>query len=418
MSESSSNLSPKILFQMSGSIAAFKACEVISSLVKAGCDVKIVASRSLYHFVGKSTLEGLTGNPVFDDVFASGDAMEHINLERWADLILLCPATANQITGLANGNASDSIGTLFLAHHFEKPYLIVPAMNRTMWQHPAVVAGVQKLKNWGVVFQEPGTGILACGEEGAGRLAEPAQILATIEHLLGQSRVDAAQPQANRKRILVIYGGTEEPIDAVRTISNFSTGQTGAHLVNWFREQGHEVIALGSHRAALPDNTEALREFKSFQDLEREAQAILKDSKIDAVIQLAAVSDFSVSGIEIDGEITPPSHQAKMSSQSEFKIVLSKNHKIVDRLKDFSLNKQVKIIAFKLTHTKDQAERDSAVSKIANSKNIDYVVHNDLQEITTEANAHVFNLFRDEELIGSGKTKTEMAVALDKVICG
>ena len=175
MSYPSSAAQPRILFQMSGSIAAYKACEVISSLVKAGCEVKVAASKSLYHFIGRSTLEGLTGNKVFDDVFSSGDAMEHINLERWADLILLCPATGNQITALANGTASDAIGTLFLAHHFEKPYLIAPAMNHTMWAHPAVEQAVKRLKDWGILFQDPESGILACGEEGAGRLAEPDQ---------------------------------------------------------------------------------------------------------------------------------------------------------------------------------------------------------------------------------------------------
>jgi phosphopantothenoylcysteine decarboxylase/phosphopantothenate--cysteine ligase len=409
--------SPKILFQMSGSIAAFKACEVVSSLVKAGCEVKIVASHSLYHFVGKATLEGLTGNHVFDDVFASGDAMDHINLERWADLILLCPATANQINCLANGIASDPIGTLFIAHDFQKPYLIIPAMNHTMWQHPTVVQSVQTLKDWGVLFQEPGSGVLACGEQGTGRLAEPDQIIATIFGLLDKNKKTSEHQKLNSKRILVVYGGTEEPIDAVRSISNFSTGQTGAYLVDWFRNEGHEVIALGSHRAAKPSDTNGLREFKSFQDLEHEIESILSESKIDAVVQLAAVSDFSVSGIEVDGEVTPPSHQVKMSSQSEFKIVLSKNHKIVDRLKSFSVNKAIKVIAFKLTHTDDQKARELAIAKIAGSEHIDYVVHNDLQEISVNQNAHVFSLFKGDSIVCSGHTKTDMAVALEQVIC-
>lgn len=409
--------SPKILFQLSGSIAAFKACEVISGLVKAGCEVKIVASQSLYHFVGRATLEGLTGNEVFDDVFALGDAMDHINLERWADLILLCPATANQINRLANGIASDPIGTLFLAHSFEKPYLIVPAMNHIMWQHPTVAQSVQTLKNWGVLFQEPGSGALACGEEGTGRLAEPEQIMATISGLLEKSRKAPENQKLNSKRILVVYGGTEEPIDAVRTISNFSTGQTGAYLVDWLRNEGHEVIALGSHRAAKPSDTDGLREFQSFQDLENVIETILGESKIDAVVQLAAVSDFSVSGIEVDGIVTPPSHQVKMSSQSEFKIVLSKNHKIVDRIKGFSANKAIKVIAFKLTHTDDQKEREIAIAKIAGSEHIDFVVHNDLQEISVNQNAHAFNLFKNDSIICSGQTKTDMAVALNQVIC-
>ncbi len=416
MSSPTSAVQPRILFQMSGSIAAYKACEVISGLVKAGCEVKVAASNSLYHFVGRSTLEGLTGHKVFDDVFSSGDAMAHINLERWADLILLCPATGNQITGLANGTASDVIGTLFLAHHFEKPYLIVPAMNHTMWAHPAVEQAVKKLRDWGVMFQEPETGILACGEEGAGRLAEPNQILATVDSLLGNKVAGIANQPLKKKKILVAYGGTEEQIDAVRTISNFSTGRTGAHLVDWFRQQGHEVIALASHRAVRPSSMGDLREFKSFQDLENELRALLAESDFDAVVQLAAVSDFSVSGIEIDGEITPPKHQAKMSSQSEFKVVLSKNHKIIDLIKGFSANKAVRVIAFKLTHTNDQQVRDEAVAKLTKNNSIDFVVHNDLQEIAAGDAAHLFEVHKGADIICSGKTKTDMAIALNTIV--
>ncbi len=416
MSNSISAAQPRILFQMSGSIAAYKACGVISSLVKAGCEVKVVASSSVFHFIGRSTLEGLTGNQVFDDVFSSGDAMEHINLERWADLILLCPATANQITALANGTASDAIGTLFLAHHFEKPYLIVPAMNHTMWAHPAVKHAVKKLKDWGVLFQDPESGMLACGEEGAGRLAEIDQILTTVDELLGNRIAAVTDYLPEGKKILVVFGGTEEKIDAVRTISNFSTGQTGAHLVDWFRQQGHEVVALSSHRAARPSDTRNLREFKSFADLEREIKILLAESSFDAVVQLAAVSDFSVSGIEIDGKITPPSHQAKMSSQSEFKIVLSKNHKIIDLIKSFSVNKAVKVIAFKLTHTNDQKARDEAVAKLTGSAGIDFVVHNDLQEIAEKDNVHTFNVYRGADLVSSGETKTDMAIALNNIV--
>jgi phosphopantothenoylcysteine synthetase/decarboxylase len=233
---------------------------------------------------------------------------------------------------------------------------------------------------------------------------------------LGNRATGVADHSPRKKKVLVVYGGTEEQIDAVRTISNFSTGRTGAHLVDWFRQQGHEVVALGSHRAEKPSDTGDLREFKSFQDLENELRAILADSNFDAVVQLAAVSDFSVSGIEIDGEITPPKHQAKMSSQSEFKIVLSKNHKIIDLIKGFSVNKAVKVIAFKLTHTNDQQARDEAVAKLTKSTSIDFVVHNDLQEIVAGDNAHLFEVYKGADIICSGKTKTDMAIALDKIV--
>ena len=130
---------PEVLFQLSGSIAAYKACHVVSRLVQAGCAVQTVATRSALEFVGPATLEGLTGRSVATDTFAPGSLMDHIHLVRRADLIVLCPATANTINRLAAGIADDLIGTMFLAFDFGVPYVIVPAMNAAMYEHPATV---------------------------------------------------------------------------------------------------------------------------------------------------------------------------------------------------------------------------------------------------------------------------------------
>ena len=171
----------KILFQLTGSIAAYKACSLISQLIKNGHEVQTVASPSLFQFVGGATLEGLTGKPVFSDMYQAGRAMDHIQLARESDLILLCPATANSINKLAAGISDDLIGALFLANNFKTPYWIAPAMNAEMFKHPATQASLGRLREWGARVIEPGTGLLACGEEGPGRLVEPDDLLIEIE---------------------------------------------------------------------------------------------------------------------------------------------------------------------------------------------------------------------------------------------
>lgn len=168
---------PRVLFLLSGSIACFKACELISRLVKRGIAVQTVASASALQFVGSATLEGLTGRPPFTDVFQPGRAMDHIELARWADAALLCPATAHALNRLAAGLADDATGALFLAWELaRKPWLLAPAMNATMWDHPATRAARERLAGFGATLLPVGDGRLACGETGEGRLLEVDQL--------------------------------------------------------------------------------------------------------------------------------------------------------------------------------------------------------------------------------------------------
>jgi len=169
----SNDAEPKILFQLTGSIACFKACELISRLVKRGVAVETVASEGALRFVGAATLEGLTGRRPFTHLYEVGRTMDHIRLARWADVALLCPATANSLNRLAAGLADDAIGALFLAWEIaSKPWLIAPAMNATMWDHPATRASRERLTGFGARILPVGDGRLACGEQGEGRLLE------------------------------------------------------------------------------------------------------------------------------------------------------------------------------------------------------------------------------------------------------
>jgi phosphopantothenoylcysteine decarboxylase/phosphopantothenate--cysteine ligase len=178
----------KLLFLLTGSIACFKACELISRLAKRGIAVQTVASAGALQFVGAATLEGLTGRPPFTDLYETGHAMAHINLARWADAAIVCPATANSLNRFAAGLADDAAGALFLAWELaKKPWLIAPAMNATMWDHPATRASREKLTEHGARLLPVGDGRLACGETGEGRLLEVADIETELLQVLGVS---------------------------------------------------------------------------------------------------------------------------------------------------------------------------------------------------------------------------------------
>ena len=172
----------RVLLLMSGSIAAFKVVQLISRLVQApvGAEVEVVMTSAARAFIGEASLEGLTGRRVRSDTFAAGDHMDHIRLVRWADVVLAAPCTANTLNKLALGIGDDLIGTLFLAHDFSKPWLIAPAMNTRMYEHPTTRGSLDRLRGMGCTIVEGGSGALACGEIGAGRLAEPEVLLEAV----------------------------------------------------------------------------------------------------------------------------------------------------------------------------------------------------------------------------------------------
>ena len=165
-----------ILFLLTGSISCYKACAAISKLVQAGNEVQTIATPSALRFVGKATLEGLTHRPVHSDMWENATGINHVALGKWADIALLCPASANTISRLAHGIADDVIGTTYLAWPLEKPWWIFPAMNSAMLAHPATQSSLKILAERGAKILGSGIGQLACGDTGAGRLLEPEQI--------------------------------------------------------------------------------------------------------------------------------------------------------------------------------------------------------------------------------------------------
>lgn len=378
----------KILFQLTGSIAGFKACQLLSTLVKDGYEVEVVASRAALHFVGEATLEGLSGRKVHVDTFASGDAMAHIHLARWSDLILLCPATANVLNKLAAGIADDLISTLFLAHDFTKPYLIAPAMNEKMLWHPATRASIDRLREWGLTVLESGRGYLACGESGEGRLLEPDVLFSEIENRL-------APKTAHPKRVLVTAGGTREPIDGVRAITNFSSGRTGVGIAERFARDGHHVLlvrAVDAEKASRAYDRLQERTFATFADLRRVLRDELGKVDYDMVVHAAAVSDFSVDSIQA-GDIELAAGQAKIDSSESLLLRLKRNPKIVDELRSYSRHQGVTIVAFKLTNRANAEERFLAVHKLAAHARPDFIVQNDLSEIDPATGRHACRIY-------------------------
>jgi phosphopantothenoylcysteine decarboxylase/phosphopantothenate--cysteine ligase len=366
----------KILFQLSGSIACFKACQVLSRLVQSGYEVEVVATPGALRFVGEATLEGLSGRKVHTDTFAAGHQMQHIHLMRWADLVVLCPATANTINKLSTGIGDDLVSTLFLAHDFKKPYLLVPAMNAAMWNHPSTRSSVAKLREWGLDVLDTASGNLACGEVGDGRLPEPEIILAEIERRV---RSAPSKTLSNRRlKTLITSGGTQEPIDGVRAITNFSSGRTGAALASYFASRGHDVTLLRARGSAEACGVSS-REFTTFESLRESVASELSQSLFDVVIHAAAVGDYSID--QIEGENGIINGKRKIESNGDLTLRLKRNPKIVDQLREYSRNPGIQVVAFKLTNGASPDERYAAVQKLAAHAGAQFIVHNDLSEI-------------------------------------
>jgi phosphopantothenoylcysteine decarboxylase/phosphopantothenate--cysteine ligase len=239
-----------------GGIAAYKAVEVLRGLQKAGCDVQVAMTRHATEFVGALTFRALTEKHVLVDDYdpANPDPIAHINFSQNIDLFIVVPATANVIAKFANGVADDFVTSTYLAS--TAPVLIAPAMNTTMWEHPATQRNIETLKADGVLFVEPDTGEMACKTIGPGRLSEPDVIVRRALEILNAGKV---QDLAGEK-LLITVGGTREAIDPVRFISNNSSGKMGFAVARAARERGAEVtVVAGVTSAAEPTGVKMIR---------------------------------------------------------------------------------------------------------------------------------------------------------------
>lgn len=228
----------RILLGVTGGIAAYKGADLVRRLREHGAQVQVVMTAAAREFMTATTFQALSGRPVRSDLFdpAHEAAMGHIELARWADLLLVAPATADFLARLAHGLADDLLGTLALAT--TAPVAVAPAMNHQMWAHPATQANVALLQQRGVHVLGPGIGDQACGESGPGRMLEPLEILAEVATLI------PAEGPLRGQRVLITAGPTRECIDPVRFVSNRSSGKMGFAVAEAMREAGAEVVLV------------------------------------------------------------------------------------------------------------------------------------------------------------------------------
>jgi len=288
----------RILLGVTGGIAAYKAAELIRLLSKEGVDVRVVMTNSGAEFISPLTLQALSGNPVHTSMWDQSipNGMPHIELSRDCDLVLVAPATADFMAKLATGRADDLLTTLCLAR--DCPLILAPAMNKQMWENSSTQRNLDTLLQDGVHFMGPDSGIQACGEQGVGRMTEP--------ELITNEIISWFQPKLlQNKNIVVTAGPTYEAIDAVRGITNASSGKMGYAVAQAARDAGANVTLISGKTSLTPPSQARFISIVSAKDM---LDAVLQEiDHADIFISVAAVADFSVRN--------PSAHKIKKSQQ-------------------------------------------------------------------------------------------------------
>jgi phosphopantothenoylcysteine decarboxylase/phosphopantothenate--cysteine ligase len=282
----------RLALLVSGGIAAYKVVDLASALTQAGCQVRVAMTPSATRFVGAPSFQGVTGNSVLTGLWsADGSPEPHVALGDWAQLILLAPATANIIGRVANGRSDDIVTATLLAARC--PVVVAPAMNDAMWSKPAVQENIALLRARGITVVEPETGHLASGHVGTGRLADASKMLDAMTQAV-RSRYDLAG-----RKVVVSAGGTREPIDPVRFISNYSSGKMGFAIAAAAADRGAQVtlVTAASHPA---HHGVQVSEVATADEMLAELRSSLKGA--DLLVMAAAVADFRPARIE-EGKI-------------------------------------------------------------------------------------------------------------------
>ena len=352
----------RILLIVGGGIAAFKAAELIRLARKAGHQITPVLTAGGAHFVTPMSLAALAESPVYTSLWDLKDEAEmgHIQLSRAADLVLVCPATADLMAKMAAGIADDLASTLLLAT--DKPVVVAPAMNVRMWQHSATVRNVATLRADGITVLDPDEGDMACGEYGPGRLPEPADILARIAPRLDASAVPAVSAVKGLvgKHILVTAGPTHEPIDPVRVIANRSSGKQGFAIAAAAAQAGARVTLVAGPVALPTPGGVARIDVETAVEM---ADAVETALPADVAILVAAVADWKV---------TPAAVKLKKTAGPP-KLVFAANPDILATIAAHPLRPRL-LIGF-------AAETDNVVAHATAkraAKNVDWILANDV----------------------------------------
>jgi len=280
------SINPNVALGVCGGIAAYKAVEVLRGLQKAGCTVRVAMTKRACEFVQPLTFRALSGSHVVVDDYApdNPDPIAHITFSQTADLLIVAPATANIIAKFANGVADDFLTSTYLA--CSAPVLIAPAMNTTMWEHPATQRNLERLRADGVHIMEPDAGEMACGTIGPGRLSEPDRIVAAALEILRSKRT----MDLTGERFLITVGATREEIDPVRFISNRSSGRMGFALAEAALRRGGEVTVVAGNTSVAPPSGVRVVQAMSAEEM---SQAVAKEREnVSVFIGAAAIADY------------------------------------------------------------------------------------------------------------------------------
>ena len=282
-------INKNILLGVTGGIAAYKSAEIVRGLKKAGSSVRVVMTQSAEEFITPLTLQALSGNPVSTDLLdvEAEAAMGHIELARWADAILIAPATANTLAKLSSGRADDLLSSITLA--FDGPIGLAPAMNQAMWKDERTQSNIQNLEHKNFSLYGPGSGEQACGDVGLGRMLEPSEIIELFASLFEAGTM-------SNKSILITAGPTQEPIDPVRYLTNRSSGKMGYALAEAAVEAGAQVTLVSGPVNIEPPARCNLVSVKTAEEMHEAVMHHIK--KKDIYIGTAAVADYSPTKVE------------------------------------------------------------------------------------------------------------------------
>ncbi len=392
----------KIALGVSGGIAAYKAAEIVRLLQDRGVRVQVVMTHAAQEFIRPLTFAALSGEKVITDMFGAGSsehpnidsAVEHIAVAQSIDALLVAPATADVLAKFAQGIASDFLSTLYLAT--TAPVVVAPAMNVNMWDHPATQANLAILKKRGVRVVEPGTGYLACGMTGPGRLAENEAIVAATLEALGASQ------ELARETVLITAGATREKIDPVRYLTNRSSGKMGYALAEASLRRGARVLLVSGPTALTPPGAAELTRIESAEEMRQAVLKLLPQATI--VIKTAAVSDYR-----------PKSAAAqKIKRGGPMTLELEPT---ADILGEIARQKQSQLVVGFAAETQNALE--NARKKLA-SKSLDAIVVNDVSRegVGFDSDRNAVTIITQHEVVEVPETtKWEVAQrVLDQVI--
>ena len=347
----------KVLLIICGGIAAYKSLEIIRLLKKNNVTIKTILTKNGSEFVTPLSITSLSQSKVYQDLFSleNESEMDHISLSRWADAILIAPATANTISKIANGNSDDLASTVILASN--KKIFLAPAMNVRMWEHQSTKENIIKLQNFGYTLIGPVVGDMACGEFGEGKMSEPKEIINSLENYFGDLKKN------NKLKAIVTAGPTNEYIDPVRFISNKSSGKQGYEIAKSLSKKGFDTTLIsGPTHLEIDEDINLIR----VETAEEMFQATLTNLPADVAIFSAAVSDYKVK----------EKSEIKIKKQDNLNLNLEKNVDILNYVSNHNSLRPGLVIGF----AAETNNLESYAIKKLNEKNCDWIIANDVSK--------------------------------------